>query len=591
MEKTFGSMMEELKAPYNRCLNVTPPLHLKELGQCEARLVLLSEDNIAICLCKNKGSPDMITVHDCLDGKDKAVDVNMLAARTGDHSDDRTTFVTTRTPKEAILVLIDTSSSMDEECYVGSEMKKIDVVKELFDNFATRTMAYDFYHVIGLVTFGSLVKLLYKFTENLETFKEHVRSIEAAGCTLLYDALRRAALELEKLQTRFPDCRLRIICLTDGNDSGSSIEPEAVTVRLLKSNITVDSILLGTVENHMLHGISNATGGCCFKPQTTKEGLKLFEIETVLSLAQRKLKDPLDPSSINPSTLSRFFETHGYDECPETSLPSQINGKVTATASALKKKIRESRRWHEEKDKRVLEELKSLHCNPHPFFRVFPTESDFKFWRVLMQGPPDTPYRKGVFELYCQFGPDYPAKPPTVRFVTRVYHCNVNSVGRICHNIFDRSYNAHITMREILEAVYGLFIIPEPDDPLDSILAEEFLTSRETYEREAERHAEETAGRSMDDMENTLVGPVPQFIPAHLICPLTKKMFVDPVKTVYGSVYERKAIERHLKQHQYDPSAGPGHELEMSEIKADQDMKKMVTEHRSRQIQLEVTAP
>lgn len=51
--------------------------------------------------------------------------------------------------------------------------------------------------------------------------------------------------------------------------------------------------------------------------------------------------------------------------------------------------------------------------------------------------------------------------------VWQIYHCNVNSVGRICHSIFDRSYNAHITMREIFDAVYGLLIIPEPDDPLD----------------------------------------------------------------------------------------------------------------------------
>lgn len=48
-----------------------------------------------------------------------------------------------------------------------------------------------------------------------------------------------------------------------------------------------------------------------------------------------------------------------------------------------------------------------------------------------------------------------------------MYHCNVNSVGRICHSIFDRSYNAHVTTREIFDAVYGLLIIPEPDDPLD----------------------------------------------------------------------------------------------------------------------------
>lgn len=347
----------------------------------------------------------------------------------------------------------------------------------------------------------------------------------------------------------------------------------------------MDSILLGNVENNMLHGISNATGGCCFKPQTTKEGLRLFEIETLLSLEQRKLKDQLDPSSISESILSNIFATHGYDECPETSLPSQINSKVTVTESALKKKIQESKKgWFLEKDKRILEELKSLHCDPHPFFRVFPSESDFTFWRILMQGPPDTPYEKGVFELYCQFGPDYPVKPPLVRFVTQVYHCNINTVGRICHNIFDRNYNAHITMREILEAVYGLLIIPEPDDPLDSILAEEFLTSRDVYEREAKKHTEETAGKSMDDMEKTLVDPEQQFIPQHLICPLTKKMFIDPVKTVYGTVYERKAIEEHLKQHAYEPLAGPGHELEMNDITADQDMKKMVMDHRSRQI-------
>lgn len=37
-----------------------------------------------------------------------------------------------------------------------------------------------------------------------------------------------------------------------------------------------------------------------------------------------------------------------------------------------------------------------------------------------MQGPPDTPYEKGVFELYVQFGPEYPVKPPLVRFVTGV---------------------------------------------------------------------------------------------------------------------------------------------------------------------------
>lgn len=36
-------------------------------------------------------------------------------------------------------------------------------------------------------------------------------------------------------------------------------------------------------------------------------------------------------------------------------------------------------------------------------------------------------------------------------------------------------------------------------------------------------------------------------VPQHLICPLTNQMFVDPVETKYGRVYERKTIEKHLK--------------------------------------------
>ncbi|XP_061600946.1 uncharacterized protein LOC133463424 isoform X2 [Cololabis saira] len=580
---TFGSMVERLKA--FPLLNVIPPLHFKDLGCSPNTLIMLSEDNLGVYLFKDKSAMDTINVRNCLTGKTHTLNVNLLAAMTGDRRDDKT-FVTTRIPKEAIMVLLDTSSSMDEKCYGSAEIKKIHAVKELFGNFANRTMAYDFHHVIGLMKFDSSVQTVHTFTENLENFKEKLQNIEASGTTKLYVALQEGACELEKVKMKFPDCRLRIICLTDGHDFGSSTKPVDAAVKLLKLNITVDSVLLGKSENNMLHGISIATGGCCFKPETAKDGLKLFEIETVLSLEQRKPKKKLDSSFISESMLTGLFATHGYDKYPETSLPSQLHGKVTMTESALKKKIQESKDGiFMEKDKRILEELKSLHCDPHPFFGVFPSESDFTFWRIVMQGPPETPYEKGVFELYCQFGTDYPVKPPLLRFVTRVYHCNVNSVGRICHNIFDRNYNAHITMKEIFDAVYGLLIIPEPEDPLDSVLAEEFMTNRTEYEQEAKKQTGEHAGKSLNDVEKKLALPVPQFISQHLLCPLTKKMFVDPVKTKYSTVYERKAIEEHLKQHQYDPVAGPGCELKMEDLHSDRNMKKMVMDHRSQQLQ------
>uniref|UniRef100_A0A3B1JSW3 UBC core domain-containing protein n=1 Tax=Astyanax mexicanus TaxID=7994 RepID=A0A3B1JSW3_ASTMX len=159
-----------------------------------------------------------------------------------------------------------------------------------------------------------------------------------------------------------------------------------------------------------------------------------------------------------------------------------------------------------EKDKRILQELKSLHCDPHPYCTVLPSESDFSFWKILMQGPPETPYEKGVFELYCEFETEYPVKPPLMKFLTPIYHCNVNSVGRICHNIFDRNYSAQITMRQILDAVYGLLIVPEPEDPLDSVLAEEFLLNKDKYDEEAQRNTESNANQSIDETEKVISG-------------------------------------------------------------------------------------
>lgn len=41
--------------------------------------------------------------------------------------------------------------------------------------------------------------------------------------------------------------------------------------------------------------------------------------------------------------------------------------------------------------------------------------------------------------------------------------------------------------------------------------------------------------------------------PDHLTCPLTGKLYVDPVKTPSGHTYERAAILEYIKEHGKDP--------------------------------------
>lgn len=139
--------------------------------------------------------------------------------------------------------------------------------------------------------------------------------------------------------------------------------------------------------------------------------------------------------------------------------------------------------------------------------------SNINLWKILLLGPKETPYENGIFLLYAQFPGDYPFKAPEIRFITSIYHCNVNNQGRICHSVFDRNYSPALTFRQIIDCVYGLILTPEPEDPLDNVIASFFLSNYEAYKKNAiaatkdkanpstEKVVDELFGRIVDDVE------------------------------------------------------------------------------------------
>lgn len=50
------------------------------------------------------------------------------------------------------------------------------------------------------------------------------------------------------------------------------------------------------------------------------------------------------------------------------------------------------------------------------------------FWLTgwFMQGPSETPYEGGVFQLAFSVPEQYPLQPPQVRFLTKIFHPNVH---------------------------------------------------------------------------------------------------------------------------------------------------------------------
>lgn len=52
---------------------------------------------------------------------------------------------------------------------------------------------------------------------------------------------------------------------------------------------------------------------------------------------------------------------------------------------------------------------------------------DISHLRGQFKGPPDTPYEGGIFYVDIRMPPEYPFRPPLMKFDTKIWHPNVSS--------------------------------------------------------------------------------------------------------------------------------------------------------------------
>ncbi len=62
-------------------------------------------------------------------------------------------------------------------------------------------------------------------------------------------------------------------------------------------------------------------------------------------------------------------------------------------------------------------------------------DSNLFNWEILFVGPPDTTLEGGIFKAKLEFPPDFPNMPPTMTFLTDMWHPNVYPDGKVCISI------------------------------------------------------------------------------------------------------------------------------------------------------------
>ena len=130
---------------------------------------------------------------------------------------------------------------------------------------------------------------------------------------------------------------------------------------------------------------------------------------------------------------------------------------------------------------RLKKELKDLQKHPPSNCSAGPVNDNIFEWKATIIGPNDSPYKGGIFYLNINFPRDYPFKPPKVRFVTKVYHPNINNSGEICLDILKDQWSPALVTSKLLLSICSLLTDPNPDDPLVPDIANQFKIDNELF--------------------------------------------------------------------------------------------------------------
>lgn len=117
-------------------------------------------------------------------------------------------------------------------------------------------------------------------------------------------------------------------------------------------------------------------------------------------------------------------------------------------------------------------------------------------WKAVINGPIGSPYEGGYYKLKVTFKDDFPISGPIIKFITKIYHCNISDNGDICLNIIKywdpKKWDRNKTMDSIFKSIYDMLIVQNPKDSYCN-RGDEYLKKRDEFNKKAREYRDKYA--------------------------------------------------------------------------------------------------
>jgi ubiquitin-protein ligase len=109
-------------------------------------------------------------------------------------------------------------------------------------------------------------------------------------------------------------------------------------------------------------------------------------------------------------------------------------------------------------------------------------------WKIVFDGPEETPYEDGIFTLKLIFPKNYPKKGPEAKFLTKMFHPNIReSDQHVCISLLNY-WNEKTTVEFIIFGIFEIIMDPKWEGAYDNEATKLLKDNEEAYYDKVEEY-------------------------------------------------------------------------------------------------------